>query len=144
MPNPTPQTLIAFDYGQRRIGVALGNALTATARPLETIERKPGSKAYWDRIDYIIEEWAPDRFVLGWPEHHGDKPLQLHNEIKKFHNRLKHRYQIDVDYVNEAYSSCDANERLKSRRQSGRKQSIQKPELDRLAAAILLESWFNT
>lgn len=140
---PDPQTLLSFDYGQRRIGVALGNALTGSARPLLTIERKPGSKAYWDEIDQLVQEWAPDLFVLGWPNHDQDQPTQLQNEIKKFHNRLKHRYQIDVDYVNEAYSSCDANERLKSRRQSGRKQSIQKPELDRLAAAILLESWFN-
>lgn len=141
---PEPQILVSFDYGQRRIGVALGNALTCTAKPLQTIERKPGSKAYWDDIDQIVEEWRPDRFVLGWPDHEGDQPTQLHNEIKKFRNRLKHRYQIDVDYVNEAYSSCDANQRLKSRRQSGRKQSIQKPELDRLAAAILLESWFSS
>lgn len=143
MPEPGASlTLLGFDYGQRRIGVALGNSLTGTTRPLETIHRKPGSKAYWDRIDELVEQWQPGLFVLGWPEHE-DTPQQLFNEIKKFSNRLKHRYRLDVQLVNEAYSSADANERLKSQRQSGRTQAIQKQELDQLAASIILESWLN-
>lgn len=143
MPDQTSAALLAFDYGQRRIGVALGNLVTSTSSALETIHRKPGSKAYLERIDKLVADWQPGLIVLGWPEHE-DTPEQLLNEIRKFGNRLKHRYQLPVELVNEAYSSADANERLKSQRQSGRKQAIQKQELDKLAASIILESWFNT
>lgn len=142
MPDHSNSALLAFDYGQKRIGVALGNRVTSTSSPLETVHRKPGCKAYWDRIDELIETWNPDLLVLGWPEHE-ETPQAFLNEIRKFSNRLKHRYQLDVQMVNEAYSSAEASGRLKVHRQSGRKQTIQKQELDKLAASIILESWFN-
>ncbi len=136
--------VLAFDYGQRRLGIALGIALTATARPLETIPWKAKGEDRWTPINRHIEEWKPEQLIVGWPTHDLDTPHPLEKPITRFVNQLKERYKLPVSLVDETFSSFEAAERLKSQRQSGRKRRVDKSELDQQSAAILLETWFSS
>lgn len=135
--------LLSFDYGQRRVGIALGVSLTGTARPLQTIAWQAKGQARWEPVDHFVAEWRPDRLLVGWPTHDQDTPHPLEKAISRFSNQLKERYRLPVSFVDETFSSYEAASRLKSQRQSGRKRPIDKHELDQQSAAILLENWFN-
>ncbi len=135
-------TIIAFDYGSARTGTAVGNTITGTATPLQTIVAS-NKEQRWVAIDTIIKEWQPSHLILGLPLSAAEQAPELLGEIKNFGKQLKKRYALPVDFIDESNSSVDANQRLKTQRQQGRRKKVNKLEIDQQAAVIILERWLE-
>ena len=135
-------TFLAFDYGSARTGTAVGNTVTGTATPLQTIATNNKEQRLL-AIDTIIKDWQPARLLLGLPLSAAEQAPELLGEIKNFGKELKKRYALPVDYVDESNSSVDANRRLKQQRQQGRRKKVNKLEIDQQAAVIILERWLE-
>lgn len=135
-------TVIAFDFGLKRTGVAVGNTLTGSATPectLTGINDQPD----WNGISKLIREWSPKQIVVGMPTELDGTDSPLTKRVIRFCNQLHGRYHLPVDQENEQFTSLEASQRLKQLRQSGRKKKVTKEEVDRIAASIILESWMQ-
>lgn len=136
-----PRTLLGFDYGRRRIGVAVGQELTGTARALCTLQSR-NAEPDWQGISTLIREWQPDMLVVGLPHNMDDTPHPLAQTVREFGLALQARYNLPVEWIDEKLSSVAAAEHLatgqmaKSRRQD-------KTEIDKLAAQVILQTWLN-
>jgi putative holliday junction resolvase len=139
---PDSGSVLGFDYGERRIGVAVGQRITGTATPLTTLTSK-NQKPDWDAIEQLIEEWQPEALVVGMPYHLDGNETLLGERIRKFCRQLEGRFRLPVHQIDERLSSAEAERYLKHQRQLGRKKRINKNEIDQLAAAIQLESWLS-
>lgn len=130
--------VMAFDFGQTRIGVATGNTLLKIAHPLDTVI---GQNKFdkLDKIAKLIEKWKPMMLVVGKPGNCNDK-TELLSSINKFANRLSHRFNLPVNFVDEDYTSSLASGQLNEQNIFGRRQS---KKLDQLAACAILETYFN-
>lgn len=128
--------LLAFDVGSRLIGVALGNRLTASARALVAV-----AGGDWPRIDALVAEWRPDRFVVGLPLglDGGEQPMT--RVAREFARALERRHARPVDLVDERHSSREAARRFAERRASGTAKRKHAADIDALAAAVILERW---
>lgn len=135
-------TVMGFDFGLARIGVALGNTLTGTATPLCTLKSND-QKPDWNGITKLIEEWQPTHLIIGLPTYLDGSKSEITQRAERFSRQLEGRYQLPVSLVNEMLTSLEAEQRLKQARQSGRKKKITKGEVDQLAATIILESWIQ-
>ncbi|PXW23680.1 Holliday junction resolvase RuvX [Paraburkholderia caballeronis] len=128
-------TLLAFDYGERRIGVALGNALTRSARPLTVIPNR--SRDYrFDAIAALLREWQPDHLIVGLPTHPDGAPHAMTQHAKRFGNQLNGRFNLPVTWVDERYSSVDAEARLRERGED-------LDQLDAEAACVILQQYLD-
>lgn len=136
-----PEHVIAFDYGLKYIGVAVGNIKTATTQPLQTIACKAG-QADWQTIDKIFRRWQPCRFVVGYPD--ANSPPELLKKLDMFINQLHTRFDLPVDKGNESLSSIEAYHRLKTQRSERKIGRIARSDIDKVAAALILQSWFET
>lgn len=136
------RTILGFDYGTKRIGVAVGQELTATARGLITIQNHQGQPD-WPRITQLIKEWQPELLVVGMPTTMDNQPHLLEESVKDFGNQLKQRYNLPVEWIDEKLSSVEAEEIL-AESDIARQRRQDKAEIDRLAAQIILQSWLNT
>ncbi len=123
--------IMSFDYGSKRIGIAIGQNITATASPLEIVTTK-NNKINWSRIDFIIKEWQPKEFVIGLPKYADGSDNTITVAVKSFIKQLSARYQLPVHSIDETLSSVAAAERTKSNEL-----------LDAVAAQIILETWFS-
>lgn len=133
-------SILAFDFGLARTGVAVGNKLTGIATPLcvlHSINTKPD----WSEISQLITEWRPEILVVGIPKHLDGRSSDMTLRAEKFSRQLEGRYNLPVETIGEQLSSLEAEQRLKQARQAGRKKKVAKGEIDQLAAAIILESW---
>ncbi|MGB1310035.1 MAG: Holliday junction resolvase RuvX [Leucothrix sp.] len=135
-------TVLVFDFGLKRTGVAVGNTIVGTASPEETLMSVNG-KPDWKGITRLIDKWSPQQIVVGMPKQLNGDDTELTAPIEKFCNQLNGRYNLPVAQANEQYSSIEAGRRLKQVRQAGRKQKVRKEEVDRVAAAIIFENWFQ-
>ncbi len=104
MSKPT-QTILAFDYGEKRIGVAVGNTVTKTAEALKIIQQKNQDER-WKAIEQVIEEWQADLLVVGLPTHPDGAPHEMTQKAKRFGNQLKGHFQKEVIWVDERYTSA--------------------------------------
>jgi putative holliday junction resolvase len=138
-------TLLAFDYGRRRIGVAVGNTLTRQARPLLTLDAAEAGPD-WARIAALLDEWRPARLVVGVPYNDaaaGAAGVAIAAEAQRFARRLHGRCGLPVDTVDERLSSAEAHERLRTERRAGRRGTIAKRDIDSAAAAVILQDWLD-
>jgi putative Holliday junction resolvase len=117
---------LAFDFGTRRIGVAIGNGVTREARPLQTIAAE--ARLRWPAIGGLIGEWQPQQLVVGIPRHPDGAPHEMTARCERFANQLAGRYGLPVARVDERYSSAAA----------GAGEGI-----DARAAAVILQQWFD-
>ncbi|MEE4376681.1 MAG: Holliday junction resolvase RuvX [Candidatus Competibacteraceae bacterium] len=131
------RTIIAFDFGLARIGVAVGQELINSARPL-TILRNKRQQPDWDAIGRLLAEWQADLIIIGLPCHADNSPTALTDTAARFGRQLQGRYGLPVETIDERLSSWEAD----SYQASGGK-SPQGGHDDALAAALILESWFN-
>lgn len=138
----THLTVLGFDYGKARIGVAVANTLTRVATPQSTVTARDGVPD-WAAITRCIQEWRPKRLVVGMPRKLDGSDSAMQEPIERFIRQLEGRYALPVDVVSEQLSSREAEQRLKSARQAGRKRKVRKEEIDQVAAAIILESWMQ-
>ncbi len=134
-------SVIGFDYGECRIGVAIGMLNIGTANPLTTLV-VPASGTPWNRIDTIIRQWHPRTLIVGCVEHDTQNQGRIKQRIRNFCKALHTRYQLPVETVDESYSSVQAYETLKILRSQGRRRKINKADVDKASAAIILQSWF--
>jgi len=136
-------SLLALDFGLRRIGVASATPLTGTATPLTTVPARDGEPE-WSLLDSLIHEWQPELLVLGLPYNSDLSESEMTARVKAFAGQLQDRYKLEVRFMDERYTSAEAESRLKQQRQSGiRNKRIKKADVDSLAAAIIAESWMR-
>lgn len=133
-------TVLGFDFGLKRIGVAIGNRVTGVVTPLTTLTNV-NLQIDWNQITQLIEEWRPEKLVVGIPYLLDGTSSEMTTRAERFCRQLEGRYGLQIDAVNEQLSSAEAEQRLKQTRQMGRKKKISKGEIDQLAAVIILESW---
>ncbi len=99
------QTILAFDYGEKRIGVAVGNTITKTAEPLTIIQERNQDER-WAAIQRLIIEWQPDFLAVGLPTYPDGAPHEVTQKAKRFGNQLHGRFQKPVVWVDERYTSA--------------------------------------
>ena len=132
--------VIAFDYGLKYIGSAVGNIKTMQAQPLQTISCKNGQAA-WQTIDKIFQTWQPCQFVVGYPT--PDSPPEMLKNLDVFISQLQARFDLPIDKSDEYLSSVEAYHRLKLQRMAGKTGRIVRSDIDKVAATLILESWFD-
>ena len=136
------RTLLGFVYGTRRIGVAVGQEITHTAQGLTTINCDDGQPD-WPAIDKLVQQWQPQLFVVGLPRNMDDRPHELTPLVQSFADKLRHRYQLPVEWMDERLSSLEAEQHIaQSKRPKQCKQD--RAEIDKLAAELILQSWLNS
>ena len=102
------QTLLAFDYGEKSIGVAVGNTITKTAEPLTIIQQK-NQYERWKAIEALIQEWQPKILIVGLPKHPDGAEHEMTYKAKRFGNQLNGRFQKQVVWVDERYTSVSVD-----------------------------------
>jgi len=131
--------VIAFDYGERRIGVAAGNRLTATATPVGIVRCRDG-EPHWNDIDRCVAEWAPNALLVGRPPTGNQRLL---SKIANFVHALEKRYKLPVHLVDESLSSRTAEAELAQRRRAGElNRRVKRGDVDKLAACVIAQTWF--
>jgi len=139
--NRKAETLLAFDFGHRRIGVAVGQQITASANPVGTVSNGPDGPD-WPQISRWVAEWRPDRFVVGLPLHADGSRSDLSTDALDFARELA-RYERPVESVDERFTSMEAREMLKQERAKGRRGRIRKQTIDATAAMLIAERWLT-
>ncbi len=120
------KTILAFDFGEKRIGVAVGNTITKTAEALKIIQGKNQDEKF-KAIEALIQEWQPQLLVVGLPTHPDGAEHEMTQKAKRFGNQLHGRFQKEVVWVDERYTSVSV--------QDGN---------DALAAQLILQQYLGT
>ena len=132
------ETVLAFDFGLRKIGVAVGNTLTKTTMPLDIIYTKNGNTP-WGDIENLLEEWKPLSIIVGDPINMDDTFSEMSGKARKFAQRLHGRFSVKVLMIDERLSSFEA----KSFLQNGFGGKTNSDNIDSFAAEIVLKSWMK-
>lgn len=136
-----PETVLAFDFGLKRIGLAAGDTLTATAAPRPAIPVTRGQPD-WRIIEREVRTWHPRILVVGAPYNVDGSPGALAAAARDFAAELGSRFGLPINMVDERWSSLEAAAALKARRASGeRRRRVQREDIDSAAAAVILERW---
>lgn len=133
------QAFLAFDFGERRIGVAIGNDFTETATALTAIDADNDDMRF-TAIKALVNEWAPNAFVVGRPAHPDGKAHAMTARCEKFARQLQGRFDRPTYMVDERYTSVDAAQALAGSRLTGQKK---KQAIDAEAAALILRRFFE-
>ncbi|HID45098.1 MAG TPA: Holliday junction resolvase RuvX [Chromatiaceae bacterium] len=133
---PETGTLLGFDYGTRKIGVAVGQQFTATATPL-TVLHLVKNRPDWDGIERLIEEWQPDALVVGLPIGPEEDETPMTRAARKFSRQLKGRFHLPVHLADERLTSREAWSRI------GGIAIHDVTRIDSMAAKLILETWFS-
>ncbi|HEY2401965.1 MAG TPA: Holliday junction resolvase RuvX [Steroidobacteraceae bacterium] len=136
-------TVLAFDFGFKRIGLAAGDTLTRTAapRPAVTVSQ---SGPDWAAVERELRALHPRILVVGAPYNADGTPGSMAPAARRFATELEKRFGLPVNMVDERWSSLEANAELKARRASGeRRKRIRREDIDSAAAAVILERWFG-
>ncbi|MFK8028878.1 MAG: Holliday junction resolvase RuvX [Gammaproteobacteria bacterium] len=137
-----PGTVLAFDFGYKRIGVAVGNATIDSSNPLTTVHT-PGTEPNWAELEKLIKEWSPDLILVGLPLMLDDTPSANAKAAEQFGAKLARLSQREVLMVDEKLSSTAAREELKRARQAGLRKRTKPGDIDKFAAQVILRSWLN-
>jgi len=133
---------LGFDFGLRRIGVAVGSRATGSATPLGAIPCREGQPD-WTAIQAFISEWQPDLLVVGLPYNSDGSDTDMSRAARRFGNRMGSRFGLPVEFVNERLSSNEATRRLVEARRRGARGRIRKQDVDQVAASIILQTWLD-
>ena len=136
---PVHGTLLAFDFGEKRIGVAVGNSISGTAQPLTTLHGEENAPRF-AAIESLIREWQPAALVVGLPCNDDGTPHEMTRLCRRFANRLKGRFGLPVILADERYTSAAASSQLN---EAGIRGVRQKPLLDQVVAQQILQAYFN-
>lgn len=141
-PSATPQVILGFDFGRRRVGVAVGNTLTGRAQPRPAIGRSdPSIDLLLGAVEREVRALAPARLVVGRPYNVDGSPHALETEVAGFAAALQRRFGLPVHRVDERYSSLEAEDGLRAARAAGRAGRIDRGTIDSAAAAVIVERW---
>ena len=128
---PKPMTVMAFDYGTRRVGVAVGNSVTGNGQALKTIAAT-STDTLFKEIENLLKEWQPDCLVVGKPVHPDGVEHAMTTKATRFGNQLHGRFNLPVEWVDERYSSAVLEGETDMR-----------DNLDAHSAALILEQFFS-
>ena len=131
--------VMAFDFGLRNIGIAIGQNITKSASTFYAIKAKEGEPD-WMKLDSIVKEWEPSLFIVGDPINMGGTKSEFQKRILKFSNDLKRRYAINIYKMDERLTTKEAKERIKDE-SNGLQASANKHSI---SAQIILEDWFRS
>ena len=134
-----PGTVMAFDYGLRQIGVAVGNSLLNTTTPLAVQTARDGTPR-WPEIEALVSEWRPDLLVVGDPINMDGSDSKLSVRARRFARRLHGRLGLPVEMVDERLSSFEAKQQSAQR---GHKGDYKKEPVDSIAAELILRTWLD-
>ena len=137
----TPETILAFDFGSRRIGVAVGQQVTNSASPLGVI-RNSEDGPDWEHIQRLIREWSPARLVVGLPSNADGSSSAITKLVHSFVVNLA-QFGLATDTVDERYSSVEAEQLLRAGRTAGVRGRISKEMIDSTAALLIAERWLK-
>ena len=134
-----PEVYLGFDFGYKRIGVAVGQRLTGSASPLSTLDAKLGVPN-WDLIQKLIKEWRPQALIVGLPRCIDNTEQYTTKAARGFARQLQERFALPVHMVDERLSTVEARANLF---EQGGYRKIKKSEVDSIAACIILEQWLQ-
>jgi putative Holliday junction resolvase len=138
----TTTSLLAFDFGLRRIGVAVGQTITRSARAVTTLAASDGEPD-WAALDALIEDWAPDLLLVGLPLREDGSESPATEAARRFAARLN-RFGKPVQLIDEVLTSAAAQDLLKAQRASGdRRRRVRKRDVDAMSAVLIAEQWLN-
>src|SRR5215831_1165227 len=140
MPSAPPAgTVLAFDFGTRRIGVAVGDVRLGLAHPLTTIENA-STVQQLDAIGTLIAEWKPALLVVGLPTHADGTPHAMTARARRFARQLEGRFALPVAFCDERFTTHGAASAL---REAGARGAKRKSARDRIAAQLILQAYFD-
>jgi putative Holliday junction resolvase len=136
------ELILAFDFGERRIGVAIGNTGTRTATAVGVLPAR--GTPDWEAVTRCVRQWSPDRAVVGLPYNMDGSETVLTAACRQFAAELSKRYQLPVDLVDERLTSSAAQADLRDARRSGaRRRRVRREDIDANAARLILETWLQ-
>ena len=136
-----PRTILSFDFGLRRIGVAVGQDVTGSASPLGIVANRNNVIDH-DRIAELVAEWHPTTLVVGMPAHADGSPSEMQAHVRAFIDELE-RYGLPIETVDERYTSIEAERVLKEARAAGTRGRISKDMIDSAAAVFIAERYLS-
>lgn len=131
------QTLLGFDFGLQRIGVAVGQVITGTATALSTVKARDGQPD-WNIISALMQTWEPDALVVGLPRHDDGTDADITTSVRRFIRQLEGRYRLPVHTMDERLSSRAAREQLDNHDNPDAAKGI-----DAVAARVILQDWLE-
>ena len=132
-----PRTILAFDFGLRRIGVAVGQDVTDPASPLGIVANRDAGIDH-AAIATLIREWRPTSLVVGMPSHADGSSSDMQVHVEAFIDELR-QYELPIDTVDERYTSVEAAHGLREARAAGTRGRISKAMIDNAAAVVIAE-----
>ena len=139
MPEVGNRRVMAFDFGTRRIGVASGQELIGTGKPLAMLPARDGVPD-WEQISRLLEEWQPDCVLVGLPLNMDDTENDMCARARKFGKRLHGRFHVEVEMVDERLTSFEAKGDVMA---AGGSRDFGRDGVDDRAAVLILETWFH-
>ena len=133
------QSIMAFDFGTQKMGMAIGQSSIESATPLTLFPMKDGIPD-WTKLLKIINEWQPNLFLVGLPLNMDDSESELSARARKFARRLRHQTNIETWMVDERLTTREAREELEFYQDQGRAKRL---SADSFAAALLIQSWYR-
>ncbi|QLH42144.1 MAG: Holliday junction resolvase RuvX [Coxiellaceae bacterium] len=133
------QTVLGFDFGMKRIGVAVGQTVTATASPLMTLQAINGEPR-WEEVSKLVQEWRPDAFVVGIPLNMDGTEQHLTAAARQFAHTLAKRFTLPAHEMDERLSTKEVRSRLFA---AGGYRALQKAAIDSFAAQLIVENWLR-
>ena len=127
--------ILAFDYGTKHIGIAVGQTITKTSSPLMILNVKQEGADIWQTICALVDEWKPDRLLVGQPLNMDGTPSDMMKQVNKFYVKLRKETKIECELVDERLTSFEAKQLTESDSKSAR--------IDDLAAKIFLDNWME-
>jgi putative Holliday junction resolvase len=139
MPEAGNRRVMAFDFGTRRIGVASGQEILGTGKPLTMLPARDGVPD-WEQIGRLLKEWQPDRVLVGLPLNMDGTENDMCARARKFGKRLHGRFHVEVEMVDERLTSFEAKGDVMA---SGGSRDFGRDGVDDRAAVLILETWFH-
>ncbi len=134
-----PETILAFDFGLRRIGVAVGQDVTGSASPLGIVANGEHGPDH-ERIAALVREWRPTTLIVGMPYHADGSDSDIQVPVRAFAEQLA-QYELPVETVDERHSSQEAQKVLKDARAAGSRGRLKKEDIDAAAAVLIAERY---
>ena len=134
--------ILAFDFGLRRIGVAVGQATTQTASALKTVSN--GAEPDWAAVDRLVADWRPQALLVGLPLGAEGEETDMSKAARRFGSALGVRYDLNVEYADERLTSRAAEGRFAELRAAGHLRRKHAGQLDAISAQIILENWLQS
>lgn len=144
MPETAPVRgyILSFDFGFRRIGVAVGQTLTGTASALETVSH--GQRPDWTAIERLVKEWRPALLLVGLPLGADGEETDMSKAARSFGAALQKRFAAPVEYIDERLTSRAAEARFAEQRAAGARRRKDAGQLDAIAAQVICENWLQS